>query len=85
MNGRQAPNLPVQKLTRFSQLVPAQWVSSLMAGERPPLYDNDRFVVVHAHYRNRDAYLSDHIPGPSIWIPWHWKRPKHGTAVHLKN
>src|SRR5665811_983477 len=26
-------------------------------------YNNDRFVIVHAHYRNRDAYLSGHIPG----------------------
>jgi molybdopterin synthase sulfurtransferase len=58
-----SPELPLEKLTRFSQLVPAQWVSSLLAGERPPLYDNDRFVLVHAHYRNRDAYLSGHIPG----------------------
>ncbi len=57
------PDMPLQKLTRFSQLVPAHWVNRMIAGERPPLYSNDRFVVVHAHYRNRDAYLSGHIPG----------------------
>lgn len=57
------PDLPLQKLIRFRQLVPAGWVNRLIAGERPPLYDNNRFVVVHAHYRNRDAYLSGHIPG----------------------
>ncbi|MFW6290072.1 MAG: sulfurtransferase [Mariniphaga sp.] len=57
------PDLPMQKLERYRHLVSAQWVNTLIAGERPPLYDNNRFVVVHAHYRNRDAYLSGHIPG----------------------
>ena len=55
--------LPMERLPRFKNLVPAQWVKSLIAGERPEEYDNDRFVIVHAHYRNRDAYLSGHIPG----------------------
>ena len=57
------PNLPVQKLERFKHLVPATWVNQLLKGEKPQHYDNDKFVVVHAHYRNRDAYLSGHIPG----------------------
>ncbi len=55
--------LPLQKLDHFRQLVSAQWVNSLLAGEKPPLYESDRYIVVHAHYRNRDAYLSGHIPG----------------------
>jgi len=29
-----------------------------LRGEKPPYYDNDKFVVVHSHYRNRNAYLS---------------------------
>jgi molybdopterin synthase sulfurtransferase len=58
-----SPELPVQKLNRFQQLVSAGWVQSLISGGKPPLYENDKFVVVHAHYRNRDAYLSGHIPG----------------------
>ena len=53
----------MQNLTRFHQLVPAEWVNSLIKGEKPLHYDNDRFVVVHSHYRNREAYLSGHIPG----------------------
>lgn len=57
------PDLPMQNLTRFHQLVPAEWVNSLIKGEKPLHYDNDRFVVVHSHYRNREAYLSGHIPG----------------------
>lgn len=57
------PDLPMHKLSRYKHLVPARWVNSLLKGNRPAHYDNDRFVVVHAHYRNRDAYLSGHIPG----------------------
>jgi 3-mercaptopyruvate sulfurtransferase SseA len=54
---------PMQKLARFKHLVPAQWVQQLISGENPAHYNNNSFVVVHAHYRNRDAYLSGHIPG----------------------
>jgi thiosulfate/3-mercaptopyruvate sulfurtransferase len=57
------PNLPMQKLERFNHLVPAKWVNQLLNGEKPLHYDNDKFVIAHAHYRNRDAYLSGHIPG----------------------
>jgi len=57
------PELPMQKLGRFQNLVSAEWVHSLLSGEKPLHYHNDKFVVIHAHYRNRDAYLSGHIPG----------------------
>ena len=36
---------------------------SSFQGRNPSDYNNDKFVIVHAHYRNRDAYLSGHIPG----------------------
>ena len=78
------PELPVQKLTRFSRLVSAGWLKKLISGEKPPLYDNDRFVVVHAHYRNRDAYLSGHIPGAidmdtlALEAPETWNRRSPG-------
>jgi molybdopterin synthase sulfurtransferase len=57
------PSLPMQKLERYNQLVSPGWLNSLISGGRPPHYDNDKFRIVHAHYRNRDAYLSGHIPG----------------------
>ncbi len=56
------PNLPMQHLERFEKLVSADWVRKLISGEKPLHYNNDKFVIVHAHYRNRDAYLSGHIP-----------------------
>jgi molybdopterin synthase sulfurtransferase len=56
-------SLPMEHLERFKHLVSAQWVKELISGGNPQHYHNDKYVVVHAHYRNRDAYLSGHIPG----------------------
>lgn len=53
----------LEKLARYINLVPASWVNKLVTGNKPDEYNNDKFVIVHAHYRNRDAYLSGHIPG----------------------
>ncbi len=56
-------DLPMENLVRYNQLVYPEWVKSLISGEKPSGYDNDKFVICHSHYRNRDAYLSGHIPG----------------------
>ena len=55
-------DLPMDKLARFRNLVSAKWLNKLISGEKPAEYDNDKFVVIHSHYRNREAYLSGHIP-----------------------
>ena len=55
--------LPMEKLERYSQLVSSDWVNTLISGNNPQEYNNNKYVVCHAHYRNRDAYLSGHIPG----------------------
>ncbi len=57
------PELPMQKLEKYRNLVYPAWVKSLLNGESQPEYDNNKFVICHAHYRNRDAYSSGHIPG----------------------
>ncbi len=57
------PDLPMANLERYKQLVPASWVNQLINGEKPEHYNNDKFVICHAHYRNRNAYLTGHIPG----------------------
>jgi len=56
-------DLPMQKLERYRHLVSADWVKELISTGNPDEYENDKFVIVHSHYRNRDAYLSGHIPG----------------------
>lgn len=74
------PDLPMQQLERYRHLVPAEWVNTLISGGSPAEYDNNRYVIVHAHYRNRDAYLSGHIPGAvdmdtmSVEAPDTWNR-----------
>lgn len=56
-------DLPMEKLARYKNLVSAKWVNRLISGEKPAEYDNHKYVIVHSHYRNRNAYLSGHIPG----------------------
>ena len=79
--------LPMQYLERFRQMVPPQWVDLLISGGQPLYYTNNKYVVVHAHYRNRDAYLSGHIPGAidmdtlAVEAPETWNRR---TPVELK-
>ena len=55
--------LPVEKLPRYRHLVSANWVNELLSDKNPGEYRNDHYSVVHTHYRNRNAYLSGHIPG----------------------
>jgi len=55
--------LPMHNLEKYKYLVPAQWVHDLIHSDNSGLIENSRFAIVHAHYRNRDAYLSGHIPG----------------------
>ncbi|MFO8022332.1 MAG: rhodanese-like domain-containing protein, partial [Perlabentimonas sp.] len=47
-------SLPMERLERFRNLVPASWVNNLINGGSPAHYNSSKFVVVHAHYRNRD-------------------------------
>ncbi len=55
--------LPMQRLDRYKHLVYPQWIKSLLDGGTPPEHDGGKTVICHAHYRNRNAYLTGHIPG----------------------
>ncbi len=57
------PEMSMDFLPRFRQLVPASWVKTIVDRGTPPEFSGNKVVIVHAHYRNRDAYLSGHIPG----------------------
>jgi len=76
------PELPMEHLGRYRHLVSAQWVNSLISGDNPQHYDNIKYVILHAHYRNREAYLSGHIPGATD-IDTLALKP--GTGYHPKN
>jgi len=53
----------LDRLARFKSLVPAAWVKTFVDGGFPPGFEEKETVIVHVHYRNREAYLSGHIPG----------------------
>lgn len=55
--------LPMDKLPRYDRLVPSSWVKAIVDGNPPAELAGKKTVIIHAHYRNRDAYLSGHIPG----------------------
>ncbi len=57
------PDLPMEKLERYRTLVPPSWVKAVAEGKTPEEHPGGRTVICHAHYQNRDAYLSGHIPG----------------------
>ncbi|MDF1559616.1 MAG: rhodanese-like domain-containing protein [Bacteroidales bacterium] len=55
--------LPLDFLPRYRHLVHPAWVKELINSGTPDEYNNNRYVLAHAHYKNRDAYLTGHIPG----------------------
>lgn len=73
-------SFPMEHLERYQHLVSAQWVNRLITQGDPPDYKNDKFIIIHAHYRNRNAYLSGHIPGAidmdtlAVEAPETWNR-----------
>lgn len=55
--------LPMSRMSRYRQLVSAQWLNDLIGNINVPEYDNNKYVICHAHYRNKGAYEEGHIPG----------------------
>lgn len=56
-------SLPMEYLPNYRQLVPAGWLYDLLSNKQVPEYNNDRFVICHTHYQNRNDYEVGHIPG----------------------
>lgn len=56
------PFYPMEKLSRYRQLVSAEWLHELITTNKAPQYDNDNYVLCHAHYQNREDYEKGHIP-----------------------
>ena len=56
------PDLPMNHLKRYKHLIYPEWINAILKGKNPPEYEENNIVICHAHYRNRDAYLSGHIP-----------------------
>jgi thiosulfate/3-mercaptopyruvate sulfurtransferase len=55
--------LPMQRLPRYTHLVPPEWLRRVLFEGTAPEHPGSRTVVCHAHYRNRADYEEGHIPG----------------------
>lgn len=55
--------LPMERLPNYNKLVYSEWLHSLISGGIPAEYENNDYVICHAHYRNHKDYEEGHIPG----------------------
>ncbi len=73
-------NLPMDHLAKYQHLVSARWLNDLIGKGTAPEYNNDKYILCHAYYRNRKAYEEGHIPGAvaldtnSLESPETWNR-----------
>jgi thiosulfate/3-mercaptopyruvate sulfurtransferase len=57
------PDLPLEHLPRYTQLVHIAWLRELLDGGRPEAYDNDRFRLFHVNFGVPEEYAEAHLPG----------------------
>ena len=57
------PDLPLERLPKFTQLVHIAWLRDLLDGDRPEAYDNDRFRLFHVNFGVPEEYAEAHLPG----------------------
>ncbi len=79
---------PMEFLPRYKNLVYPNWLNAAIQGlevSESPLSD---IIICHAHYRNRDAYLSGHISGAididtlALEAPETWNRRSPEELEH---
>ncbi len=56
-------DFPMDKLERYRHLVSAEWLNELMQKGTAPNFNSNKYVICHAHYRNKEDYKKGHIPG----------------------
>ncbi len=87
------PDLPMEQLQRYQQLVYPGWVHAIVTGNTPPDVETSRVVICHAHYNYKYDYDAGHIPGAipidtvSLEDPEDWNRypPEELEEVLLNN
>ena len=57
------PDLPMERMERYHQLVYPQWLHSLINEKKPAHYNGKDYVICHSHYGYEEDYHSGHIPG----------------------
>jgi len=72
----QDETLPLKGLVNFERLVYPDWLSRLLAGERPDTFDGERFLVFHVTFGVPEEYEEGHIPG-SLYLDTNWLEASH--------
>lgn len=54
--------LPMDSLEKYRQLVSAEWLNELITTGSAPEYNNNNYLICHAHYQNNEDYIEGHIP-----------------------
>jgi 3-mercaptopyruvate sulfurtransferase SseA len=54
---------PIEMMPRYTQLVSPKWLKELITKGSAPDYKKDKYLICHAHYRNKEDYKKGHIPG----------------------
>lgn len=54
---------PMEIMPRYVKLVSPKWLNELITKGSAPEYKNDKYLICHAHYRNKEDYKKGHIPG----------------------
>ena len=57
------PRRPLERLERYHQLVPPDWLRLVMDGGTPEAAPGADWVICHTHFGNREDYELGHIPG----------------------
>jgi len=54
--------LPMYRLKNYYHLVSANWLNKIIKTGSAPEYNNNKYVICHAHYQNKKDYEEGHIP-----------------------
>jgi thiosulfate/3-mercaptopyruvate sulfurtransferase len=54
--------LPIERLPRYDKLVHPEWVSQVLAGERPEASPDGRFLLFHVNFGVPEEYEEGHLP-----------------------
>jgi molybdopterin synthase sulfurtransferase len=57
------PALPIERLANFDKLVHPEWLSRVLAGERPEAAPQGRMLLFHVNFGVPEEYAEDHLAG----------------------
>ena len=73
--------LPLEGLPNYHRLVYPEWLSRLLAGERPEAFDAERSLVFHVNFGVPEEYEEGHIPG-ALYLDTNWLEASHDWNRH---